>query len=67
MLPDHSFSVFTANHTCSKESRSRLTRDDYVIMDEDEWGVVVGDYIQVTCLKDVQLFTKDTWDEGKCI
>ena len=40
---------------------------DYVISGEDEWGVVVGEDIEVNCEKEVQLFTKDIWDEGKFI
>ena len=58
-------SIIEANHTCSKESRSRLIKSDYVISGEDEWGVVVGEDIEVNCEKEVQLFTKDIWDEGK--
>ena len=56
---------FSANHTCSKESMSRLQTVNFVITGDDEYGVAVGDDIQVNCLKEVQKFTKDIWDDGK--
>ena len=65
-INSNSFLNLTANHTCSKGSLFHLERPNYVINNTHEWGVGIGDYIQVTCLKDIQLFTNDIWDDGKC-
>ena len=43
---------------------SRLQTVNFVITGDDEYGVAVGDDIQVNCLKEVQKFTKDIWDDG---
>jgi hypothetical protein len=57
------FFVITENHTCSTESMARVNKDQYIVTGNEN-SVVVGDSIQVTCALEIQLLTKDIWDDN---
>lgn len=53
---------FSVNHTCSTESMLRLeSKPKYVVSGDDE-PVIVGNFLEVTCIEPIQLFTRDIWD-----
>ena len=50
------------NQTCSTESMKRLEKQIKYVISGNEEPVTVGDHLQVTCIEQIQLFTRDIWD-----
>ena len=55
-------SLVQQNQTCSAESMARLSADFFVVTGLEDGPVTIGNYIEVTCEREIQKFTRDIWD-----